>query len=252
VKFLSYLSVLVVLCSCSSYKQNILFKAPKDFVPEPVKKEALHVEKNYIIQKNDYLKLDMFSNKGERIIDPNPDLSNNRSNQQNMQGQQQLTYLVDLNGVSKFPMVGELKVEGLTLRQAEEILQKEFEKYFKEPFVVLTYANKRVIVLGALGGQVIPLTNQNVNLVEVLALAKGLPNDAKANNIRILRDDQVFIVDLSTLEGFKQGNMLIQPGDIIYVEPIRRPFSEGLKDYAGYFSLLLSLATVIILVRTIK
>ena len=142
-------------------------------------------------------------------------------------------------------MVGALKLEGLTLRQAEEILQKEFEKYFKEPFVILSYSNKRVIVLGAPGGQVIPLPNQNINLTEVLALAKGLPNDSKAQNIRIFRGDQVFVVDMSTIEGFKAGNLLIQPGDIIYIEPIRRPMSEGLRDYAGLFSLLVSLVTLV-------
>ncbi len=225
-----------------------MFRPTSGFTPDPVKHEALTVEKNYIIQKNDYLKLDVFSNKGERVIDPNPQLSNAAANQ-TPSTSQQFTYLVDLNGVAKFPMVGELKLESLTLRQAEEILQKEYEKYFKEPFVILSYTNKRVIVLGAMGGQVIPLTNQNVNLVEVLAMAKGLPNDAKVHNIRILRNEQVFIVDLSTLEGFKAGNMLIQPGDIVYVEPVRRPLSEGLRDYATLFTILISLTTLILVTR---
>lgn len=225
-----------------------MFRPTSGFTPDPVKHEALTVEKNYIIQKNDYLKLDVFSNKGERLIDPNPQLSNAAANQTPATSQQ-FTYLVDLNGIAKFPMVGELKLESLTLRQAEEILQKEYEKYFKEPFVILSYTNKRVIVLGAMGGQVIPLTNQNVNLVEVLAMAKGLPNDAKVHNIRILRNEQVFIVDLSTLEGFKAGNMLIQPGDIVYVEPVRRPLSEGLRDYATLFTILISLTTLILVTR---
>ncbi len=228
-----------------------MFKTPDGFVPDPIKREARGVENNYIIQKNDYLKLDVFSNKGERVIDPNPELSSTNP-AQGTANRQQFTYLVDLNGLVKFPMVGEMKLEGLTLRQAEEILQKEFEKYFKESFVILSYANKRVIVLGAVGGQVIPLTNQNVTLVEVLALAKGLPNDSKAHNIRVLRNDQVFVVDLSTIEGFKAGNLLIQPGDIVYVEPIRRPVSEGLRDYATLFSLLVSLTTLIVVLRTLK
>ena len=58
-----------------------MFKPGSGFVPDPIKREALTVEKNYIIQKNDYLKLDVFSNKGERVIDPNPQLSNSSVNQ---------------------------------------------------------------------------------------------------------------------------------------------------------------------------
>ena len=225
-----------------------MFKPAEGFISDPLRQEALTVEKNYIIQKNDYLKMDVFTNKGERAIDPNPQLSNTPSGAPATNAQA-FTYLVDLNGIAKFPMVGELKLEGLTLRQGEEILQKEYEKYFKESYVILSYTNKRVIVLGAMGGQVIPLTNQNVNLVEVLALAKGLPNDAKAQNIRVLRSNQVFVVDLSTIEGFKAGNMLIQPGDIVYVEPVRRGLSEGLRDYATLFTIMISLATLILVIR---
>ncbi|MEJ0057000.1 MAG: polysaccharide biosynthesis/export family protein [Bacteroidota bacterium] len=140
-------------------------------------------------------------NKGERIIDPNPELSQSSGNA-GTQSRPQLNYLVDLNGVVKYPVVGEVKMEGLTLHQAEQILQTEYEKYFKESFVVLTFQNKRVIVLGAVGGQVIPLVNQNITLAEVLALAKGLPNDSKAWNIRIVRGEKVYQVNLGTIAGF--------------------------------------------------
>src|SRR5213592_4917817 len=139
-----------------------------------------------------------------------------------------------------------MKLEGLTLRQAEATLEKEYGKFFEESFVVLTFQNKRVILLGAVGGQVLPLTNHNVTLAEILAMAKGMPNDSKAQNIRIVRNETVFQVDLSTLEGFMAGNMIIEPGDIIYVEPIRRPFVEGFRDVAGLLSLAISLISLIV------
>lgn len=224
-----------------------MFKTAEGFKPDAITKEATHVERNYVIQRNDYLKLDVYSNKGERLIDPNPELSSSTGTpSQNEDNKVRPNYLVDLAGITKFPMIGEIKVEGLTLRQAEAIIQKEYEKYFKEPFAVLTYANKRVIVLGAPGGQVIPITNQNMNLTEVLALAKGVDNNAKAQNIRVLRNEQVFVIDLSTIEGYKSSNLLIQPGDIVYIEPIRRPVSEAFKDYAGIFSVTISLVSLVI------
>jgi polysaccharide export outer membrane protein len=127
-------------------------------------------------------------------------------------------------------MIGEMKLDGLTLRQAEEMVQKEYSKFFKEPFVKMSYVNKRVIVLGAPGGQVIPLTNQNVSVVEVLALAKGVDNFTKVHNIRLIRGEHVYQMDFSTIQGYQEGNMIVEPGDIVYVEPIRRPFSEALRD----------------------
>jgi polysaccharide export outer membrane protein len=238
-----------LMVSCAQYKQNIMFKPGKDFKPDPIQKEALETEKNYIIQKNDYLKLDVYSNQGERIIDPNGELMQSQNGQVGTtEREDEFTYLVDPDGMVKLPMLGELKLEGVSLKQAEEILQEQYSKYYKDPFVRLTYANKRVIVLGAMGGQVIPLENQNVNLSEILALAKGLTIDSKAQNIRVLRKDQVFIIDLSTIEGFKAGNMRIEPNDIVYVEPVRKPFIEGLRDYSIVFSAIASLASLVAII----
>jgi polysaccharide biosynthesis/export protein len=229
-----------------------MFRASETMKPETFKREASITEKNYVIQKNDLLRLDVFSNNGEKIIDPNPELTNSATVNGNNAQANPFNYLVELNGLVKLPMIGELKVEGLTLRQAEEIAQKEYAKYFKEPFVVINYVNKRVIVLGALGGQVIPLTNQNVTLVEVLALAKGLNNDAKAQNIKLIRNDHVYQIDFSTIQGFKDGNMLVEPGDVVYVEPIRRPFTEALRDNFTIISVIVSLATLVAVIRTLK
>ncbi|MBK7650809.1 MAG: polysaccharide biosynthesis/export family protein [Flammeovirgaceae bacterium] len=159
-------------------------------------------------------------------------------------------YLVDLKGTVRFPMVGEINLENFTLRQAEEILQNEYAKFFKEPYVQLTYKNKRVILLGALGGHVIPLENENMDLLEVLALGKGLTNESKAQNIRLIRGERVFEIDLSTIQGFRDGNVIMEPGDVIYVEPVRRPVSEALRDYSGALSLLISLTTLLLVLQS--
>ena len=240
---------LCVLSSCASYKQNIMFRSTDDTKPEVFKREASKAEKNYVIQKNDLLTLDVFTNKGERIIDPNPELTSVNANP-NASEIIVINYLVELNGIVKFPVIGELNVEGLTLRQAEEVTQKEYAKFFKEPFVIINFTNKRVTVLGAPGGLVIPLTNQNTRLIEILALAKGVNNDAKANKIKVIRDDKVYNIDFSTIKGFQEGNMIIEPGDVVYIEPIRRPFNEGLRDNAILFSLAVSLTTLVVLLRS--
>jgi polysaccharide export outer membrane protein len=238
----------VLLCSCASYKQNIMFKATEDSQPEIFKREAISTEKNYVIQKNDLLKLDVSSNNGERLVDPNPDLSNQGGSGQQPKKNENLNFLVDLAGTVKLPLVGEMKLEGLTLHQAEEIIQKEYSKYFKESFVLLSYVNKRVIVLGAPGGQVIPLNNQNITVAEVLALAKGVSNDAKANKIKLIRNNHVYQIDFSTIKGFLEGNLIVESGDIVYVEPIRRPFSEAIRDNYFLVSFLFSAVTVLVVV----
>jgi polysaccharide export outer membrane protein len=242
------LVLLLLLFSCSSYKQNIMFKSGKNSSPDPITKEILKAEKNYVIRNNDFLKLEVFSSNGERAIDPDGELTKQMGNASQVSLKPQLSYLVNTEGVSKFPMIGEVRVADMTLLQAEGMLQKLYDLFYKNCFVSLTFLNKRVTVLGAVGGQVIPLPNQNINLVEVLALAKGLGNDSKAHKIKVLRNEQVFEIDLSTLNGFKNGNLIIQPGDIIYVEPVRRPFPEAFRDYGPLVSLIVSLTSLIVVI----
>lgn len=244
--FLKWLAFATIFFSCASYKQSIMLKSSENW-----QQEANRVERDFAIQKNDILRLEVNSNKGERLVDPNPELTNTNINTaQNVR--QQIDYLVDQNGVVKFPMIGELKLEGLTLRQAEEIVQQEYAGFFKEPFVQLSFVNKRVVILGATGGQVIPLVNQNMTLAEIIALAKGLPNDSKAQSIKVMRGDKVYLVDLSTLEGFQKGNMIMEPNDIVYVEPVIRPLSEGLRDFSGVFTMIVSITTLIAVITNLR
>lgn len=238
------LLITILISSCASYKQNIMFKVSAQTA---LQKEVEIVERNYTIQINDYLQLEVYTNKGERIIDPDLELTKDGVNGTSEQTQIKPSYLVDVQGICKFPMIGELKVAGMKLREAEEVLQKEYSTYYQGAFVLLKYVNKRAIILGAPGGQVIPLINENMKLVEVLAMAKGLSNDAKAHNIRVLRQEKIFLVDLTTIEGYLKNNMVIEPGDVIYVEPIRRPFLEGLRDYGVLLSIITSLTTLAVI-----
>nr|MBK9649988.1 hypothetical protein [Bacteroidota bacterium] len=67
-------------------------------------------------------------------------------------------------------------------------------------------------------------------MIEALALAGGITTTGKARKIKLIRGDtrnpQVQLIDLSTVEGMKQSNLLLQANDIIYVEPVPR-ISQG-------------------------
>jgi polysaccharide export outer membrane protein len=230
-----------ILASCG-YKQNIMFKVPENVA---IKQQVAETERNYIVQKNDYLKVYVYTNNGERIIDPDLKLLKDMP-VQNTETRPDPDFLVNINGIAKFPMIGEIKVEGLTIRKAEELLQKEYAKFYTDPFVTLLYTNKRVTVLGGTGGKIIPLVNENVTLVEILALAGGVDNLSKAHNMRVIRGEEFFVADFSTIEGYQKTNMIMQHGDIVYVEPVRRPVSEAARDYGPILSLSISITTLIV------
>jgi len=242
-------------------------------------------ERNYTIQPNDYLAVRVYTNEGEAIIDPNGELSfgapggSGGGVRQATGGTRQAgasrgggtqsagaEFLVQNDGVVRLPMIGDVKLSGYTLLEADSVLKARYNEFYQQPFVTTQVSNNRIVVLGAVGGssgQIIPLVNDNMNLIEVLALAGGIDGGAitgagtgrigRADNIRLIRGDlknpRVQVIDLTSFAGMRQANLQVEPNDIIYVEPVRRPFFEAVGDVAPLFSIvsgLAGLATTII------
>lgn len=244
--------VVITLSGCGSYKQNIMFKKTEGTTTSTIDKAIQEAENNYIINPNDYLELQVFTKSGERLVDPEFELIGDNKVNQQQNSRPQLKYLVKNDGFVKLPMIGEVMLAGMTVMEAEEILQKKYEVFYKDPFVSLKYVNRRVIVLGAVGGHVVPLENENIRITEVLALSEGINNNSKVQNIRLLRGEDVYMIDLSTIEGYRNSNMIVRSGDIIYVEPIRRPLSEFMRENGPVISALSSVASLIAVLISIK
>lgn len=215
-----------------------------------LKQAAEQLNQAYVLSNFDVISLKVFTKNGERIIDPDDLLlRQGAATGTAPQGTGLLKnekFEIDQQGVAKLPMLNEVKLAGLTLREAELLLQKEFAKYYENAFVTLECSSQRVVVLGSIGGQVVPLTFNKISVLEVLALSKAFTIDAKAQNIRLLRGDDVYVLDFSTVEGYRQNNMTVLPGDIVYVEPVRRPFVEGLRDYGQLISITTSIVAILL------
>lgn len=243
------------LCSCRAYKQDIMFQFDDDFSKENVSAIKKDLEGNYLLKPNDQLQLDVFTNDGERLIDPNNEiLSISGGGQAGLQQQQQrekFQYVIQGDGIVTFPLIGNINLVGMTLYDAELKVAMEFEKFYEDPFVKLRIRNRRVFVLGAPGGQVVPLENENTGVVEVIASTQGIDRFAKADNIRVIRGDEVFLVDLSTISGMRDTNITVEPGDVIYIEPWRRPWLESVRDASPLISIISSAITLMLVIRTL-
>jgi len=229
-----------------------LFNTDDELLTSAAQMAVHEAESSYIIKPYDYLQIEVFTNKGERIIDPNFELVEENLNNRT-QSRPQPKFLVQDDGMVMLPIVGEINLAGLTLPGADSVLRKEYSNYYKEPYVITTYTNKRVIVLGATGGQVIPLENEQMSVIEVVALAGGIPNEAKGHNIRLIRGDlknpTVQVIDLTTIQGLRNAELKVESGDIIYIEPVRKIVSESLRDISPILSVITSMVTLIVLIR---
>lgn len=293
--------IATILTSCGILNQNLLFQTVDNnsIIADTILKQIAETKANYIIQPSDLIELKVFTNLGERIIDPNGEFSSGAGNQagsgqvQNGQNNNQ-QYVVWANGTLKLPMVGVVSVNGLTMFQLDSLLQIKYSKFYEDVFVTTKCVNRRVIVFGAMGGGnssgqgasgslgtpnlassttlgntgggssmnnsigtthgiVLNLPYEKMHLIEVLAMVGGFDMNAKSYNIKLIRGDlknpNVDIIDLSTIEGLKKSNINIQPNDIIYIERYRRRASQVLTQMSPYISILALVTTVIILLK---
>lgn len=241
-----------------------MFRTNGDLIYDKMLLAKMNAEDNYRIRTFDRLAFRLYSNQGQLIqyigaldgINP-PDpstgmVSSNLINQQqNPNNPVNFTaYTVQVDGSVYLPVVGAVPLEGLTARQADSLLSIKYAVLYKNCFVRTQFLNKRVIVFKGAKGEVVPLLNENTTLVEILAQTGGMPNDTRATNIRLIRGDlknpNVFVIDLSTIEGMRRVNLQIQPDDIIYVEPIRKTFLEAVSDISPIISLVTSMTTFIL------
>ena len=85
------------------------------------------------------------------------------------------------------------------------------------------------------------------NSLEALASAGGILEDGKAFKIKLIRKNKdlekpalVYLMDLSTIQGIRDGNSIVQAGDIIYVEPRYRPVYVFTRELAPVVTLITS------------
>ncbi len=149
-----------------------------------------------------------------------------------------------------------MQIEGYTIRQTDSILSKEYSKYYYDVFVNTKIVNKRIVVLGALGGKVIPLENDNISVIEAIALYGGVSTDSRAKNVRLIRGDlkkpEVSVIDLSTIQGMTNATLDVEPNDIIYIEPVKRNMPQFLQDIFPILSVATSIITTILLIANLN
>jgi polysaccharide export outer membrane protein len=244
-----YFVALVSLFACN-YNSSRMLRTEKDYsFDEPPQNDSTA----YIISVSDIIEFQLYTNDGTSLID----LTAISENQRSAGLKTNTKYLVEFDGFVKLPIIGRKKLRGMTIGDAEEFLEKEYTKYYIKPFAKIKITNRRVTVFTGVGqAKVIPLENENTTLMEVLGSAGGLTKLSKARNIKLIRGDlknpTVYYFDLSTLEGIKRTDFVLQTHDIIYVESRSDAFREIIRDVAPVISLITSTITLIVVINNLS
>lgn len=135
-------------------------------------------------------------------------------------------YLVDNEGEVDFPVLGKLKIGGMTKNEAENMIREKLQPYLKEtPIVTVRMTNYKISVLGEVNKPgTFTVSNEKVNVLEALAMAGDMTVYGVRDNVKLIREDaqgkrQIVMLDLTKSDLVLSPYFYLQQNDILYVTP---------------------------------
>jgi polysaccharide export outer membrane protein len=163
-------------------------------------------------------------------------------------------FLVDQAGDIQLPLMGSVRVAGLTTKDARELVRVKLLNYLKEPVVGLRIINLKVSVLGDVSRPgVYPVQNERVSVADALSMAGDLTITGVRSNVLLIREvdgkRKYVRLDLHSKDLFNSEYFYLQNNDILYVQPGNAKYASVDASYRNV-SIILSALSVIALIIT--
>ena len=173
-------------------------------------------------------------------------------------GGQMIDYLIDADGNIDYPVLGKIKLIGLTIEEAKEVFKAKFSdgELLKNPVVIIRIKNYKISVLGEVGSPgVYPVSGERISIIEAIASAGDLNIRGRRDNILVIRDfngtKTYTRIDITNKEVFNSPVYYLTQNDIVYVEPNTAGISSASGDSRiGLFASLIGVIATITLIIT--
>lgn len=243
------LLIMLVLsfCSCAPSRNLVYFSNLAK------QNDNDEIQYEYVkIQKNDRLRININSLNPES----NSLFTLNRQNVTPGTNEEIIGYKVANDGTVTLPVVGNIKVEGLTIAQSQDLLVKELTKYVKEPIVEVQLLNFKVTVIGEVNKPasfIIP--GDHINLLEALGMAGDMTVYGKRDNVLIIREQNgkrvMKRLDLNQVDILNSEFFNLKQNDIVYVEPDKSKAIEYSPNTRIMPIVIASISAVAVLISAI-
>lgn len=247
-------SILVcLLTSCGSVK-DIAYLQGDDLLKKMTVIDTVTLK----IQKNDLLDINV-SCPNQDLLRPFLRYGSQYDSNGSMGGGSSSGYLVEADGTINFPLIGEIKVAGMTRRQLISLIQNSLEKgnYIKDPVVTVRFLNFHISILGEVSRPgTYNISTERITLFEALSLAGDLTIHGRRNRVAVIRETNgirtILYHDLRSRDIFQSPDYYLKQNDMVYVEPNRVRAESSVQNQftnvGTWISLISFLASMSVLV----
>lgn len=255
-----FVAAAILVSSCAiptdiAYFQNRLVDQP----------EQIDKHGGIVIQPKDMMSIVVSSKNPELVVMFNLPVVSYQAGSEvvSSSGYQRLMgYVVDNDGFIDFPILGRLKVSGLTRWELSEMIKDRLlsEGYLTDCVVTVEFMNFKVSVIGEVNSPgTYTIEGDKVTVLQAISLARDLTIFGERENVTVIRernDERVmYQINLCDVSMFNSPAYYLQQNDIVYVEPSEIKARQSTTDDKGLRmtsifvsggSLLVSIATMII------
>jgi polysaccharide export outer membrane protein len=145
-------------------------------------------------------------------------------------------FKVDAKGEIQLPLVGAMKVAGLTTDEVAKDLTGNLLSYLKSPIVNIRVLNFKISIFGdVLRPNVYHIDNEHININEAITLAGDLNITANRKNVLLVREEngkrEYFNIDLTKKELFNSPYYYLHNNDVIYIDPDKTKYDSVSRSY---------------------
>jgi polysaccharide biosynthesis/export protein len=171
---------------------------------------------------------------------------------------EQVDYLVDKDGEIDFPVIGKIKISGLSSEDLRIMLREKLSDYLKNPIINIRLKNFTVTILGQVNRPgTYQVNGEQITILEALGLAYDLTIKGMRENILVIRDfngTKVYTrIDLTSKKSMKSPVYYLTQNDVVYVEPNQSAITASSLDNRATIAIsiasILVTSTVILLTR---
>lgn len=230
------------LTSCGSQKDVVYFQDASDY-------ETIVSDNS---QTNTY-KVDDVIGVNVSTLDPTASIPFNLFSSARGEGSfnqpQQLDYIVDKNGDIDFPVLGSVKILGLTSEEVKELLKEKLQPYLKDPIINIRLRNFTVTILGQVNRPgTYQVNGEQITILEAIGLAGDIDIKGKRKNVLVIRDfngTKVYTrIDLTSKDVLNSPIYYLTQNDVVYVEPNKSAITQSSLD--SRTSTAISIASLVI------
>ena len=215
---------LFVLASCKTYEKINYMQDVR--VDTPVE---VSVNQGIRIQPQDMLSIVVSSKTPDLAMIFNLPVVSYQAGSEVVSGagsQRLLGYVVDNNGEIDFPVLGKIKVAGLTRWEVQEYIKKTIidAGLMKDLVVTVEFMNFKISIMGEVNSPgTYTINGDKVTLLEALSMARDLTIYGKRDGVYVVREENgvrtTYNVDLRSVSLFDSPVYYLRQNDVVYVEP---------------------------------